>query len=66
MALAWYDWALIALLAVSIVLVCIGAAMYYAPRPVYNTKVVPARHSQEDRDAGTVRLHPPPHPRNLE
>jgi hypothetical protein len=60
-----YEILLVILLVISIVLVCLAAGVYYGERPVYNPPTRLAQHSMEDREAGTVRLNPPPHPRNL-
>jgi len=73
MDLAVEDWLLIGLLGLAVVLVGIGASMYYAPRPVYNAEDLPAargraeaeqiqpsgRHHQQD-GYGTARLGPFP------
>jgi hypothetical protein len=67
--MAWFDWALGILLTLSVVLVCLAVGVYYGKRPEYEAttlpRPVPAKHSLEDREAGTVRIVPP-HPRNLE
>ena len=69
-----YEWFLLGLLVVAIILVCVGAADYYGDRPVYNTDQlekargtasvdqdagVHGRHHQED-GYGTARLGPFP------
>lgn len=69
MGLTVYDWFLLGLLVLAIVLVCIGAGMYYGRRPVYvepiirgiaevepNSAYRPSLHSSEDRGMDTQRL----------
>lgn len=71
MDLSFEEWLLIGLLALIIVLVCLGAADYYGERPEYPPTHAPrgkmSRHSQEDNARGTQRLTPPPkcHPRDM-
>lgn len=64
-----YEWLLLGLLVLSVILVCIGAGMYYGRRPVYTEPIIqgiakperdsayrPSLHSAEDRGMGTQRL----------
>jgi hypothetical protein len=70
MGLSVTDWALLALLAVSIVLVCVAAGAYYGKRPVYPSTMTvreaaepeqekryhASRHAAQEPGEGTQRL----------
>ena len=69
-ALTFGDWALVALLIVSIVLVCVAAGVYYGEPPVYPTTMTvrqearpeqieryhASRHARPEPGEGTQRL----------